>query len=297
MEPHLQRSTVEIRGQPLAFWKRAGERGGPQLLLLHGLGASSHIWEPLARVLPPTLELLALDFPGCGASPGRGPLGPSALAKLALDLASAAHLNHIDAVLGHSLGGAVALEVGLAAPERVGGLMIFNAAPSLPFLTRLGLRAPGVQKLLALPELAPRQQTAVRLFTQMYLRGIFGERRGVTDELVEGYARLAEVPGYHRNSAETLAAFARHGRTMAELTSLDMPASIVWGERDPLFPIAVAERLARAIPQAALHRLPRCGHCPPQECPEQVCTLLMELLSRVARAGAQFRKASGARIS
>ena len=282
----------------MAYWRRAGARSeSPKLLFLHGLGASSHIWEPLARHLPSGLELVAPDLPGAGATPSRGPLGPAEFAAFALEFATAAGLDHLDVVAGHSLGGAIALEVGLRAPERVGGLMIFNAAPSLPLWTRLGLRAPGVQKLLALPELAPRQQAAVRLFTQVYLRGIFGERRGVTPELVEGYAKLAEVPGYHRNMAETLAAFGRHARSIQELAGLAMPASIVWGERDPLFPVAVAERLARALPQAALHRLPRCGHCPPQECPEQVATLLMELVSRVARAGSGLRRASGARNS
>ena len=92
--------------------------------------------------------------------------------------------------------------------------------------------------------------------------------------------------------AETLAAFGRHTRTLTELQRLDLPASIVWGERDPLFPVSLGERLVRALPQAALHRLPRVGHCPPQEAPTVVATLLMELLSRVRRAGAQAQWAS-----
>jgi pimeloyl-ACP methyl ester carboxylesterase len=173
--------------------------------------------------------------------------------------------------------------MGLLAPAKVGGLLIFNAAPSLPLWTRLGLRAPGVQKLLELPEYAPRHPT--RLFTQLYLSAIFGERRGVTREVVDGYARLAEAPEFYRNMAATLAGFARHTRSLTELAALGMPASVVWGERDPLFPVALGERLVRALPHAALHRLPRCGHCPPQEAPQLVSTLLMELVSRVRAAG------------
>lgn len=287
MDVAPERKTTTVRGQPAGYWRIAGPEGAPRVLLVHGLGASNHIWEPLARALPPALDLWALDLPGSGTTPGRGPLGPPELAAFAAEFMDAAELPRADVVAGHSLGGAVALELGLAAPARVGGLMIFNAAPALPWLTRLGLRAPGVDKLLALPALMPTLPAPTRLFTQLYLWSIFGERRGVTSEVVEGYAKLAESPEFYRNMAETLSGFARHTRKLNELQRLAMPASIVWGERDPLFPVGVAERLAVALPQAALHRLPRVGHCPPQEDPALVATLMLDLVSRVRRAGAQ----------
>lgn len=278
-----ERKTVEVRGVPAGYWHLRGPEGAPRVLLVHGLGASNHIWEPLARSLPGALELLALDLPGSGVTPALGPLGPPELAAFAAEFLDALQVPRADVVAGHSLGGAVALELGLAIPARIGGLMIFNAAPALPLLTRLGLRAPGVEKLLALPALAPRLPAPTRLFTQLYLWSIFGERRGVTSEVVEGYARLAESPEFYRNMAATLSGFARHTRSVSELQRLGMPASIVWGERDPLFPIGVAERLASALPHAALHRLPRVGHCPPQEAPEVVAKLLLDLVARVRR--------------
>jgi len=296
MSVDLQHATVQVGSAPLAYWRRPGPKRAASVLLVHGLGASSHIWLPLVERAPAGLDLIALDLPGAGASANRGALGPQDLAALALDFLGAVKLSKVDVVAGHSLGGAVALEMGLAAPERVGSLMIVNAAPALPALTRLGLRAPGVQQLMALPEHAPRRAPK-RLFTQLYLWGIFGERRGVTADIVDGYARLAESPDFYRNMAETLQGFARHGRRMSDLAQLALPTSIVWGERDPLFRIGVAERLARAIPQAALHRLPRCGHCPPQESPEVVAQLLMELVSRVHRVPARAPGGPQRRIS
>ena len=284
MDVSPQAQTLELRGRPAAYWRILGPEGAPRLLLLHGLGASSHIWRPLVRALPAGLEVLAVDLPGAGATAAHGELGPPELAQFALDMMDALDVQRVDVVAGHSLGGAVALELGLLAPARVGGLMIFNAAPALPLLARLGLRAPGVQRLLALPELAPRAKAPTRLFTQLYLSAIFGERRTVSDEVIEGYAQLADAPDFYRNMAATLAGFAKHSRSLEELQRLAMPASVVWGERDPLFPIGLGERLVRTLPQAAMHRLPRVGHCPPQEAPTAVATLVMELVSRVRRA-------------
>lgn len=282
-----ERKTLQVGGAPAGYWHLAAPAGSPRLLLLHGLGASNHIWEPLARALPEGLELLALDLPGSGQTPARGALGPADLALFALEFLSVVGAPSVDVVAGHSLGGAVALELGLVAPARVGGLLLFNAAPALPWLTRLGLRAPGMERLMALPGHAPRPRGPTRLLTQLYLSAIFGERRRVTDEVIEGYSRLAHDPDYFANMAATVQGFARHRRSLPELSRLTMPISVVWGERDPVFPVSLAERLVRVMPGATLHRLPRVGHCPPQEDPALVATLTAELLGRVRRAAAR----------
>ena len=62
MDGSLQRGTLDLRGRPAGYWRWAGAEGAPRVLLIHGLGASSHIWEPLARALPAGLELVALDL-------------------------------------------------------------------------------------------------------------------------------------------------------------------------------------------------------------------------------------------
>lgn len=279
-----ERKTVQVGGAPAGYWHLPAPPGAPRLLLIHGLGASNHIWEPLARALPEGLELLALDLPGSGATPARGPLGPPELALFALEFLSVLGHQRVELVAGHSLGGAVALELGLAAPTRLGGLLIFNAAPALPWLTRLGLRAPGMERLMALPGLAPRPRGPTRLLTQLYLSLIFGERGRVTPEVIEGYSRLAHDPAYFSNMAATVQGFARHSRSLPDLARLTLPVSVVWGERDPVFPVSLAERLVRVMPGATLHRLPRVGHCPPQEEPALVATLTTELLGRVRRA-------------
>ena len=281
-----ERQSVQVGGATAGYWHVPAPAGSPRLLFIHGLGASNHIWEPLARALPEGLELFALDLPGSGASPPRGALGPPELALFVLEFLGALGLSAVDLVAGHSLGGAVALELGLVAPARVGGLLIFNAAPALPWLTRLGLRAPGMERLMSLPGVMPRPRGPTRFFTQLYLSAIFGERGRVTDEVVDGYSRLAHDPQYFANMAATVQGFARHRRSLTELTRLTLPISVVWGERDPVFPVSLAERLVRVLPGATLHRLPRVGHCPPQEDPTLVAALTTELLGRVRRAAA-----------
>ncbi|MFH1485063.1 MAG: alpha/beta hydrolase, partial [Chloroflexota bacterium] len=63
-----------------------------------------------------------------------------------------------------------------------------------------------------------------------------------------------------------------------KLPALDVPTLIVWGERDPLFPVSQAYATHRAIPRSRLHILPGCGHCPGIETAEELNTVLLEFL-------------------
>jgi pimeloyl-ACP methyl ester carboxylesterase len=275
---------MQVRGRPASAW-RAGRFGAgrPRLLMIHGVAASSFIWTPLAARLADEFELWAIDLPGAGATPIGAENGPFGYAGFVVDCMDALGLDSVDAVLGHSMGGAVALELALLVPERVRGLMIFNAAPMLPRLVRLALRTPGIPALIGLSDLASAPLKSNRLLAQLYLRRIFGESETLTREVVEGYARLAEAPDFYRNMARALRGFAQHHRRSAELSAIRVPVSIVWGERDPIFPLKIAQKLVKTLPRASLHRLPRVGHCPPQEVPETIAELVRELLSRIGR--------------
>lgn len=277
---------LHLAAGPLHAVRDVAPAGAPTVLLLHGLGASHHIWRGLRPLLAGRVELWSVDLPGAGATP---PIEGATPTHLAQFLAGLLELEggprRFDVVVGHSLGVSVALELALRQPARVGGVMAINGVERMTLARRLLLRAWWVRQLLELPEGKPSLHGP--LGTELYLRAITGRREAVTDELVESYARLAREPGYFRELSRALDGLARHTRPPGDLRQLQRPVSVVWGTRDPLFAVEEAERLVRLFPEAALHRLPTCGHCPPEEAPQLVAPLLLELVGRAMRTAAR----------
>ncbi len=279
-EPSFERQNIPVLGRQVSYWRTGStEVGAPRLLFIHGVGASSHIWEGLARTLADRHHLIALDLPGVGGSESQGVMTPTAQAAFASDFLDALQIPRVDIALGHSLGGTIALELALHNAAKLSGLMVLNAAPTLPWLPRIVLKNPLARRLSRLPSANVSNPILVRLYLSM----IFGDASRVTAEIVDGYARVAAAPEYSARMSEQMEGLARHRRRGVDLRAIAVPASIVWGDKDPLFPKRQASVLANAIPNAALHRLPTVGHCPPQEAPELVAELVRELLTRVGR--------------
>jgi pimeloyl-ACP methyl ester carboxylesterase len=142
------------------------------------------------------------------------------------------------------------------------------AAPMTPLV---GTLASGVT---ALSPVAPR-----RFFARMYLRRIFCDAQAVTDELVETYAASADA-GYQR----AMFAMIQHLGNTADLAqgirTLQAPALLIWGAQDPVCPPAFGEELYAALPDAELHKLEACGHCPPEERPAETASLLVDFFAR-----------------
>ena len=272
--------SAQIAGHRVTWWSSAPAQPAPVVLCIHGVAASSHIWKGMARHLS-QMELLAVDIPGHGGSEPIARASPASIALWAGRFLDYLGKRSVHAVVGHSMGGSIGLEMALGQPHRLGLLMLLNSGPQLPTWARLSLRAPGVARLLALPDTLPKLNSDT--FARFYLQRIFGESQRVTDEIVKDYLGLAETPGFYGQMASAMAGFAAHRRRMTDLRRIRVPVSLVFGAKDPIFPLPMAERMARYLPHAALHRLPMCGHCPPEETPEVCADLLRELVGRSLR--------------
>lgn len=256
---------LRIRGQRLAFWVRGR---GQRVLLLHGLGATSHIWRRVAQRLS-GFQTIAVDLPGCGRS-AMGPPSTSIAEVATLVDALMAELGEDPyAVAGHSLGGAVALELARTRPARITAAGLINAVvrPS-PLVTVAAMPGFG-DTLFRVAALLPPS----RLSTRLYLMGIFGRARRVTSEVVDDYLAAAAGPDYFQRLLSGLRGLATWSAG-ERLSKLSVPIAVVWGARDPLFPLAEGRRLAAALPGSRLHVLAQCGHCPPEESPEEVAEIL-----------------------
>ncbi len=253
-------------------------RGRP-LLLLHGFAQSSYCWEEVSARLP-DYRRIALDLKGCGDSdkPRDGAYRVSDQARLVLAAVKALDLPEV-VLIGHSLGGAVALAVAAelqrAGAPRLRGLVLLNAA-SFP------QRMPWALQVLRLPLLGElcAHRAPAKLAVRIAFRLAYCDRSRLSEALVTEHARCLNLPG----ARAALLATAR--RLTAEpvwelVPKIATPALVLWGRHDPLVPLAVGKQLAAALPHARLEILEECGHYPQQEEPEETARLIGEFLADV----------------
>jgi pimeloyl-ACP methyl ester carboxylesterase len=252
---------------------------GPAVIALHGLGATKGSFLPTVAALSAQFRMIAVDLPGFGDSskPIRGTYDAPFFARAVLDLLDALELDRAH-LLGNSLGGRIALEVGLLDPGRIDRLALL--APSLawrrarPWAPLLRLTRPE----LGLVQLAPRP-----IIEGIVRRLIPGADDGWTaagvDEFLRAYLTPAGRAAFYA-AARHIYLEEPHGQDgfWTRLRALQTPALFIWGRRDTLVPIAFARHVSDAVPAAA-HLELDCGHVPQIERPRQTNAALSEFLA------------------
>jgi pimeloyl-ACP methyl ester carboxylesterase len=273
LEPH----ELTLHGHRVRY-RTAGR--GPVLLLLHGIANSSETWAGVAPWLRRRFTLVAPDLLGHGESATpRGDYSLGAHATAARDVLTALGHERVT-VIGHSLGGGVAMQFAYQFPERCermvlvssGGLgrevhAVLRAAALpgadyvLPVLTApqlLGLGR-GVGRLLQRARLAPGGDL------EILARGFASLDNAGSRQAFLHTVRAVIEPGGQRVSA--------HDRLA--LAAL-LPTLIVWGERDSIIPLAHGEAAHAAIPGSRLEVFPEAGHMPHGDDPERFAEILTD---------------------
>ncbi len=246
-------------------WQGDGDPAHPALLLLHSLGTDHHLWDGVADALAGQFWLLRPDARGHGAS--AIPPGDATMDELAADalaVLDAAGVRRA-AVAGVSMGGMVAMQMALSAPDRLCALAVCNSTAEL-----IGQRwdeRVAVIRQLGVPELA--EMILAGWFTRPVLRAnppfVAAIRAGLARQSTQGYAACAAA----------LASLSLSAR----LREITLPTLVLAGEFDTATPPTTgAELIAAAIPGARLVRLPT-GHLAPLEQPQTVAALLADLLA------------------
>ena len=166
-------------------------------------------------------------------------------------------------LVGTSYGGNLAMEVALAAPERVIALWLMGCNPAAP-------QAGG-------PDLAAGLEATPNPVFDM-LAGLV-VHKDATDKAAI-FKEMAQRVGGAAGAAQARAVGARR-EVASRLGALTMPTLILWGEKDALAPVAVGQALAAALPQARFEVLPECGHLPTLEKPQESAAMFAELLKTV----------------
>ena len=256
--------------------------GAPVVVLLHGLGATNASLLPTLWDLAVDHRVIAPDLPGHGAT--SAPRARYDAPFFARWLTAFLDERGIESavLLGNSLGGRVAMEVALLAPDRVRALVLL--APSMAF-RRLRAFVPVVRLLR--PEAAVLPLPMTRGMAETTLRAMFSQ----PDRLPpQGYdAAAGEFVRVYRSARHRMAFFAALRSIYLEdafgaqgfwerLPGLQAPALFVWGERDRLVPAGFARHTVDAVPHAVSVVVPDCGHVPQFELPDRTHELVREFL-------------------
>lgn len=246
---------------------------GPPLLLLSGLGAKGTSFHPFLGMAAARFRVLTPDLRGSGRA---GPLAPGAtLRDMAADVAEL--LEALDLgplpVVGRSMGGMIAQELALLAPDQLAALVLASStAHADPHLAALFRLLADMSDARIPPEL--RHRTS--------LLWALGPTALAERETVRAYldARVRnDRPGDYAIQALACAAH----DTRARLASVEIPTLVLAGSEDRFMPTRHALTLARALARAELRFIPGAGHLAYLEEPESFAEAVFEFLARRCR--------------
>jgi pimeloyl-ACP methyl ester carboxylesterase len=260
---------------------------GPVLLLIHGMGGSYENWKEVIDPLTRRYTVVAPDLPGHGRSaPGGGDYSIGALATSLRDLLIA--LGHRSATLvGHSLGGGIAMQLAYQFPEFTDRLVLVSSGGLGPEVT-LVLRAaalPGAEFVIA-----ATARIGSRVGT-VFGRGLaaVGLRPTIdVAEVARGYASLADGERREAFLATLRSVISARGQRVDASDRLylnaGVPVLIMWGARDPIIPVRHGKRAHEAIAGSRLEIFDGVGHVPQLEAPTRFVTVLERFLEETQPA-------------
>jgi 3-oxoadipate enol-lactonase len=289
--------SVELQDLRIHY-EEAGS-GRNVLVLVHGNFASSRWWRPTLDRLPRRWRAYALDLRGCGRTTSSGIAADYAIPRLASDVA--AFVDRLDLprfhLVGHSLGGAVALELSLRLPERVRSLTLVAPPPAEGLAAMRKGRSPSARMLRTIDPGDPLSMFALR---QAYrVQGALGTNRLMLRQALAKMMPTAALdPAFFeallddavRIRPEAVVGFLQaldDWNVAAQLRRFDVPTRIVAGGKDVLVPMAELERMAHLLRSGELQVWPEVGHSPQLERPGEFVDSLLGWASRWRRRALQ----------
>jgi pimeloyl-ACP methyl ester carboxylesterase len=274
----LEPFRIDLHGEPY-FYRAAGR--GSLILLLHGMAGSSATWDPVIPRLSGYHRVIAPDLLGHGKSAKpRGDYSIGAYANLIRDLLAALGEERAT-VVGHSLGGGIAMQFAYQYPELTERLVLVSSGglgrEVHPVLRAAAL--PGADLVLPWVSVAAARSiaAAIKAF------GRIGFRESA--DLAEAWKSFSSL-----EEASARRAFLHTVRGLVDLSgqrviateklylAANVPTMIVWGDRDPLIPVEHGYRTHEAIAGSRLEIFPGAGHFPYLDDPERFAAILLDFI-------------------
>jgi pimeloyl-ACP methyl ester carboxylesterase len=283
--------TIELHGRSFAY-RQVG--AGPVVVLVHGLAGTMGTWDAAVDELATRCTVVAVDLPGHGRSepwPGDSSIGTYANALR--DLLDA--LEHSTAtVVGHSLGGGVALQFAYQYPQRCERLVLVSSGGLGAEVSAI-LRAaalPGVEHVLAIAahrHLIAAGKTIGRLAAMVGIR----PKHGVL-ESARAYATLADGEILH-SFVRTLRGIVDHrgqrvGATDRLYLMNDIPCLLIWGDHDRIIPVEHGRLAHRAMASSQLEIFEGSGHFPHVDDPDRFAQTVKAFIDTTTPAAQSRRR-------
>lgn len=244
----------------------AGADGDPPLVLIHDFLSSHLAFDDVIDALAVRFHVIAPDLPGFGESakpaPSRHAYGVEGFAESIADLVAAYGLGRV-AVIGHGLGGAVAMTLATHYPELVTRLALVGP---LCYAFPLSWQV----RLLLLPVVGGvvfKQLYGRRLFRKHYTDDVFSRGAPVPHDRVDQLYAHFNTPSARESAYAVLKSAVDNRPVAARVTRITQPTLIMWGRDDQLLPASSALRLAREMGDARLELFDT-GHSPHEERPQ-----------------------------
>lgn len=240
---------------------------GPPLLLIHGLFVSHYCYGPVLEELERRFAVTAFDLPGFGESDHPDlehyrydPVNTAAATAELMGVLGISQAN----VIGHSMGGGVAMTLAARHPERVHRLVLEDG-----WAYHIDPGATG--RLSLLPFIGPilfERVLGRRDFAHHFHR-VPRDPGFITEEYIDYYWERFNRSGARRSAHAALKAYDALSDDNVDPGRVSAPTLVIWGADDRLIPLDHGRRLARQIPGARLSILPLCGHSPHEEKPSE----------------------------
>ncbi len=260
----------QLDGTRLAY-RHWGEHG-PALLMIHGMFGSSYDFINLAARLGRSYQVFALDLIGFGLSAKSPELDFSKKNMAGLAAAFMARQGFSSYfVLGHSMGGEVALHMALAWPDQITDLILISSAGWQDMQKGFKHRPPA---------------WLIDQVGQNFLVQQLVLRRVVHDKKLA--ARAVLLPFYFFNKQIPAASLQKllldndSGQIKKELARIRQKTLLIWGAKDRIIPLAQGRQLAAHLAGSELIVLEECGHLPYLEMPDRTCQLLEKHLAAIS---------------
>ena len=281
----LRREELEIHGQRVCF-HTGGE--GSALVLIHGITATSRTWREVLPRLAEHHTVLAPDLLGHGESAKpRGDYSLGAYASGVRDLMIALGIDKAT-VIGHSLGGGVAMQLAYQFPDRLERLVLVSSG-GLGREVHLMLRLaalPGAEFVLPLIVAQPLRDAGEFVAGAL---GKLGLRAGPDlEEIALGFASLGDT--------EARQAFVHTARSIIDIggqrvsasdrlyLAEEVPSLLVWGERDRIIPVEHGREAHELMPGSRLEVFPGTGHFPHRGDPQRFVELITDFVAETEPA-------------
>lgn len=255
---------IELDGMQVHIRDTGPRNDAVPLLLLHGMSSSLHSFEGWQSALQGERRVISVDLPGFGLT-GPSPQGDYSIevyTRFVLRLLDTLEVKRV-VLAGNALGGEIAWQTALLAPERVQQLILIDADGYQPAVLSmpLGFQIASMRGLRWVSErILPRPLMAASL------RSVFGEPERVTQERIDRYFELNLRVGNRRALFQRMDQ-ATFGESAPLIRRITQPTLVLWGERDEMISPDLGSRFCEDIPHCRLVTFPKLGHLPQEEDP------------------------------